>query len=112
MKERALPSPTTSTRLSHFQVKCCLVFGLVIAGIFIIAEEERERECECVCVWSGGELAKAKKEREGVRWTYQMGQGSNTCCCHFFYWLARMAIGKPYKFIVSYYPVIYVCSFF
>lgn len=44
MKERALPSPTTSTRLSHFQVKCCLVFGLVIAGIFIIAEEERERE--------------------------------------------------------------------
>lgn len=44
MKERALPSPTTSTRLSHSQVKCCLVFGLVIAGIFIIAEEERERE--------------------------------------------------------------------
>jgi hypothetical protein len=46
MKERALPSPTTSTRLSHSQVKCCLVFGLVIAGIFIIAEEERERERE------------------------------------------------------------------
>ena len=44
MKERALPSPTTSTRLSHSQVKCCLVFGMVLAGIFILAEEERERE--------------------------------------------------------------------
>lgn len=66
MKERALPSPTTSTRLSHSQVKCCLVFGLVIAGIFIIAEEERERERENVNVFVCG---------VGVNWQRQRKKG-------------------------------------